>query len=141
MEDDVYLQLHHQLSPFQSNFLYNVYNTLQADERTAEIDEKLMETDQNDRNPPNSIIKLSKAFDDVHASNSDANRPFPSHRSYTVYNTLQADERTTRIDKKLMEIDLNDRNPPNTIIKLSKPIDDVQASKSDPDRPFPSRRT
>ena len=104
MEDYVYLQLHHQLSPFQSNFLYNVYNTLQADERTAEIDEKLMETDQNDRNPPNSIIKLSKAFDDVHASKSHPKRPFPSHRPYKVYKSLQADERTTRIDIKLMEI-------------------------------------
>ena len=30
-----------------------------------------MEIDQNDRDPPNSIIELSKAFDGVHASKSD----------------------------------------------------------------------
>ena len=80
------------------------------------------ELTRNDQNAPNSIIKLSKAFDDVHASKSDPNRPFRSNRTYTVYNSLQADERTTRIDKKLMEIDQNDRNPPNSIIKLSKAL-------------------
>ena len=30
-----------------------------------------MEIDQNDRDPPNSISKLSKAIDDVHESKSD----------------------------------------------------------------------
>jgi len=54
-------------------------------------------------------MKLSKAFDDVHASKSDPDRQFPSQHTYTVYNTtLQADERTTGNDKKIMEIDQND---------------------------------
>jgi hypothetical protein len=143
MEDDVYLQLHHQLSPFQHHCLYNVYNTQQADERTTGIDKKLMEIDQNDQNPTDSIIKLSKAFDDtIQASKSDSDRPFLSNLTYTVYNTLQSDERTTGIDKKLMEIDQNDQNPTNSIIKLSKAFDNtIQASKSDPNRLFPLHGT
>ena len=82
-----------------------------------------MEIDQNDRDPSNSIIELSKAFDGVHASKSDPNRRFPSHRHYTVCNRLKSGERTTRIDKKLLEIDQNDRDPPNSIIELSKAFD------------------
>ena len=89
---------------------------------------------QNDRNPHNSIIKLSKAFDDVHASKLDPNRKFPFHRTYTVHTEQQTDERTTKIDKKLMEIDQNDWNPSNSIILLSKAFDDVHTSKSDPNR-------
>jgi hypothetical protein len=54
-----------------------------------------MVIDQNDRNPPNSIIKLSKAFDDLHASKSNPNRPFPSHRIYKVHTEKQTDERGT----------------------------------------------
>ena len=77
-----------------------------------------MEIDQNDQNPTNSIIKLSKAFDDVHASKSDPDRPFPSHLTCLVHTEQQTDERTTRIDKKLMEIDQNDQNPSNSIIQL-----------------------
>ena len=57
-----------------------------------------MEIDQNDRNPPNSIIKLSKPFDDVHASKSDPDRPLPSYRLYIVHTDQQTDERITRID-------------------------------------------
>ena len=71
MESDVYLQLHHQISPFQRQSGYTVYNMLQADERSTGIDKKHMEIDQNDRDPPNSISKLSKAIDNVHASKSD----------------------------------------------------------------------
>ena len=141
MEDDVYLKLHHRLSPFQLHCHYNVYNMPWADERTTGIHKKLMEIDQNDWHPPNSIIKLSKTFDDVNASKFYPDRPFPSHCTYTVYNTLPADERTTGTDKKLMEIDQNDWHPSNSIIELNKAFDDVHASKSYPDRPFPSHHT
>jgi hypothetical protein len=71
-----------------------------------------METNQKDRNPTNSIIILIKAFDDVHASKSDPNRPFPSHRTYIVYNTLQAYEKTTGIDKKLKVTDQSKQKKP-----------------------------
>ena len=47
-----------------------------------------MGIDQNDQNPTNNIIKLSKAFDNVYTCKSDPDRPFPSHCTYTVYNTL-----------------------------------------------------
>ena len=50
---------------------------------TTGIDKKLMEKDQNDRHPPNSIIKLSKSFDNGQTSKSDSNRLFPSHLSTT----------------------------------------------------------
>ena len=53
-----------------------------TDERTTRIDKKLMEIDQKDHNPPSSIIKLSKAFEDVHASKSDPDRQVPSHHAY-----------------------------------------------------------
>ena len=118
MESDVYLQLHHQISPFQRQSGYTVYNMLQADERSTGIDKKHMEIDQNDRDPPNSISKLSKALDDVHESKSDPDRPFPSHRTCSVHTEQQTDERSTRIDKKHLEIDQNDRDPPNSISKL-----------------------
>ena len=62
---NVYLQLHNQMSSFQRHCGYKVYNKLQADERATRIDKKVMEIDQNDQNPPNSIIKLSKAFDNT----------------------------------------------------------------------------
>jgi hypothetical protein len=45
----------------------------------------------------------------------------------------QTDERSTEIDKKHMEINQNDQYPPNSISKWSKAIDNVHASKSDPD--------
>ena len=66
-----------------------------------------MEIDQ--KIPLNSIIELSKAFDNVHASKSDPNRPFLCHVTYTVQTEQQADESTTRTAKELMEIDPNDR--------------------------------
>ena len=80
-----YLQLHNQMSSFQRHCSYRVYNTLQADERDKRIDKKVMEIDQN---PPNSIIKLSKAFDNVHTCKSDPYIPFPSHHhTYTTPHT------------------------------------------------------
>ena len=100
-----------------------------------------MEIEQNCQNAPNSIIKLRKAFDNAQASKSDPNRLLPSHLTYTVHTEQQTDERTTRIDKKLMEIDQNDQNLPNSIIKLSKAFEDVHASTSDPHRSFPSHLT
>ena len=69
----------------------------------------------------------------VHASKSDPDRPFPSHLTCSVHTEQKTDERSTRIDKNYMEIDQNDRDPPNSISKLSKAIDNVHASKSDPD--------
>ena len=52
--------------PFSSHHTYTaLYNMLQADESATENDKKLMDSDQNDRNLTNSIIKLSNAFDDV----------------------------------------------------------------------------
>ena len=52
--------------------------------------------------PTASFNWLSKAIDDVDASKSDPGRPFPSYRTCTVRTEQQTDERTTRIDKKLM---------------------------------------
>ena len=69
--------------------------------------------DQNDQNPTNSITQLSKAFDNtIQACKSDPNRPFPTHHTYTVYNTLQADEIITGIDKKLMVTDQSKQKKP-----------------------------
>ena len=118
-EQDVYSQLYHQLSPFQRRCRYNLYNMRQADERTTGIDKKLMEIDQNDRDPINSTIKLSKAtIEVVHTSKSDPDRPFPAHRTYSVHTKQQTvDERTTRIDKKLMEIDKINKIHPTALFK------------------------
>ena len=62
---------------------------------------------------------------------SDPDIPFPSHRTCSVHTEQQTDEKSARIEKKHMEIDQNDQDPPNRISKLSKAIDDVHASKSD----------
>jgi hypothetical protein len=43
-------------------------------EPQARVDKKLMEIDEDYQNPSNSIIILSKAFDNGHASKSDPNR-------------------------------------------------------------------
>ena len=62
--------------------------------------------------PTASFNWLSKAIDDVDASKSDPDRPFPSQRTNTVHTEHQTDERTIRrIDKKRMEIDQNYQNP------------------------------
>ena len=75
----------HPLSPWRMMYIYSCTidwldsglsaaaattytNTQQADTTTTGINKKLMENDQNDRNATNSIIKLSKAFDDIKAS-------------------------------------------------------------------------
>jgi hypothetical protein len=84
---------------------------------------------------------LSKAIDDVHASKSDPVRTFSSHLIYTVHTEQKTDEKTTRIEKKLMQIDQKDRHSPNIIIELIKAIGDVHASKSDPVRPISSQGT
>ncbi len=52
------------------------------------------------------------------ASKSDQNIRFPYNRTYTIHSEQQTDERTTRIDKKLIELDHNDQNPSNSIIQL-----------------------
>ena len=76
-----------------------------------------MEIDQKDRHSPNIIIELIKAIGDVHASRkSDPVRPISSQGIETLHNEQQTDERTTRIEKKLKEIDQNDQNPSNSII-------------------------
>ena len=104
--------------PFPSHRACSVHAEQQTDERRTRIDKKHMEIDQNDRDPPNSISILSKAIDDVHSFESDPDRPFPSHRTCSVHTEQQTDERSTRIDKKHLEIDQNDRDPPNSISKL-----------------------
>ena len=90
----------HQMSPFQRHCSYTpVYTTLQSDERKIRINnKKLMKIDQSDnRNPPSIIIKLSKAFDNVHASKSDPDRPFPVpqylHSTYLTTNRLYTVQR------------------------------------------------
>jgi len=45
---------------------------------------------------------------------------------------LQADKRSTRIDRKRKDIDHNDRILSNSNIKLRNALDDVHASKSHP---------
>ena len=92
-----------ELRSLLSHCTYTVHNEQQTDERTTRIEKKLLEIDLNDQNPPNSIIELSKAFDDLNASKSGPNRPFPFHHTYKVHSEKQRDERTTRTYKKLME--------------------------------------
>ena len=128
------------MSSFQILECYKVYN--KQGKRIRKNHKNWQETHgyrPDDRDPPNSIIKLSKAIDDFHAPNSDSDRLFPFLSAHTRNTEQQTDERTTGIDKNLMEVD---RNPRNRIIKfLSKAIDDVCTSNSDPDRPFPFQLT
>jgi hypothetical protein len=92
----------------------------QADERTTGIDKKLIKKKKKDRDPINSTIKLSKAstIEVVHTSKSVPDRPFPAHGTYSVHTKQQTvDERTTRIDKKLMEIDKINKIHPTALFK------------------------
>ena len=82
-------------NPLQCHCSYIVHFEQPTDERITRIDQKLMLIDQNDRNPPNSIIKLSKALTVV-SMHPNPNRPFPSHCTYTVLHIeQQTDARET----------------------------------------------
>ena len=97
------------------------------------------ELTRNDQNAPNSIIKLSKAFDDIHASKSDPHRPFPSQPPYLVHSTYWTTKRWKN-HKNWQETygdRPNDQNPSNSIIQLKNALTNFRKDKMEKQRKNP----
>ena len=86
-----------------------------------------MEIDENDQHPPSSIIELRKALTMSTNPNqipTDHFRPTIASTQYIQKKQMKEPQELTRnscrLNKKLRQIDHNDRNPSNSIIELKK---------------------